>query len=217
MTVQMIVHEHSGSLRAQKMGIMMSTASNLKTQQSNAGGSRKRTVGAVLALSLLAPSWAWAQCTDNFNFFAVNVPVPGHIAPISNLLPLGTGSSLSALTSTINSVNTAFLTTTSAFVSAPGNPQPDQQGGGVWTRTVAGQVETKSDTSATLTVPVPPNPAPATGTQNCHSTTRQDYFGYQFGHDISVLNFGGSGVNVNFGVTAGYFEARTRDTTPGGS
>ena len=217
MTVQMIVHEHSGSLRAQKMGIMMSTASNLKTQQSNAGGSRKRTVGAVLALSLLAPSWAWAQCTDNFNFFAVNVPVPGHIAPISNLLPLGTGSSLSALTSTINSVNTAFLTTTSAFVSAPGNPQPDQQGSGVWARTVAGTVENNSTSTGTLTVPPATVGAPATGSQTCNSTIRQDYVGYQFGHDISVLNAGGTGANLHFGVTAGYFEARTRDVTSAGS
>src|SRR5262249_31827953 len=33
----------------------------------------------------------------------------------------------------------------------------------------------------------------------------------------SVLNAGGSGVNVHFGVTAGYFQANTRDVTPGGS
>src|SRR5215467_9502793 len=134
------------------MGIMMSTASNLKTQLSNAGGSRKRTVGAALALSLLGASGAWAQCTDDFNFVALNVPGAGQVSPISTLLPLGTGSTLGALTSTINSVNTAFLTTTSAFVSAPGNPQPDQQGGGVWARTVAGQVETTSTSVGTATL-----------------------------------------------------------------
>ena len=89
---------------------------------------------AVLALELFGSSGAWAQCTDNFNFRAANVPSPGQFAPVSVLAPLGTGSSLSAFISTINSVNTAFLTNTSAFVSAPGRPQPDQQGGGVWGR-----------------------------------------------------------------------------------
>jgi opacity protein-like surface antigen len=193
----------------------MSPVSNLTTRPAKAGG-RKRAVweaGVALAVGLLGASSAWAQCTDNFNFVAVNVPAPGGVSPVSTLLPFGTGSSLGALTSTINSVNTAFLTTTSAFVSAPGNPQPDQQGGGAWARTVAGQVETKSDTTGALTVPG----LAVTGSQNCHTTTQQDYYGYQFGHDISVLNAGGTGANVHFGVTAGYFEARNRDVTPGGS
>src|SRR5262245_33126015 len=200
------------------MGIMMSTASNLKAKLSNVAGAHKGvTWGAALVAGLLGPSSAWAQCTDNFNFVAINVPAPNQISPLSTLLPLGTGSSLSALTSTINTVNTAFLTSTSAFVSGPGNAQPDQQGGGAWARTVAGTVETDTTTVGTLTVPVGTPGGPATGTQTCHSTTRQDYFGYQFGHDISVLNVGGTGANMHLGVTAGYFEARTRDITPGGS
>src|SRR5437762_1213658 len=135
--------------------------------------------GAALAVGLLGSSGAWAQCTDNFNFTALNIPVPGARAPVQDLLPLGRGSSLSAFTATINTVNTAFLTTTSAFVSAPGNPQPDQQGGGAWSRVVAGTVDTSTSSTGTLTLPTG---VAATGSQNCHTTARQDYWGYQVGH-----------------------------------
>jgi opacity protein-like surface antigen len=160
-------------------------------------------------MGLAGSSGAWAQCTDNFNFFA---NINGQPTPVATLLPLGTGSSLSALTSTINTVNTAFLTSTSAFVSAPGGAKPDQQGGGVWGRAIAGTIDTNTDSTAKLsgTVVDP-------GQQNCHTTTRQDYWGYQVGHDISVLNGGGTGANWHFGVTAGFLSAKTKDTTPGGA
>jgi len=164
---------------------------------------------AALVLGLLGPSGAWAQCTDNFNFFAT---INGQATPVQNLLPLGTGSSLSSLTSTINTVNTAFLTSTSAFVSAPGGAKPDQQGGGVWARGIAGTIDTSTDSTATLS-----GTFVATGRQTCHTTTSQNYSGYQVGHDISVLNQGGSGANWHFGVTAGYLSAKTKDTTPGGT
>ena len=156
--------------------------------------------------------------TDNFNFVGA-VPIIG-IVPVQNLFPLGTGSALSALTSTINTVNTAFLTSTSAFVSAPGGPRPDQQGGGAWSRVIAGTVELKTSSTGTIdiqaVVPLPPG-APATGTQNCKTTTSQDYVGYQVGRDISVLNMGGTGANWHWGVTAGYLEAKTKDITPAGT
>jgi hypothetical protein len=171
--------------------------------------------GAALSVGLIAAPGAWAQCTDNFNFVAANVPSPDQFAPVSVLAPLGAGSSLNALTSMINTVNTAFLTTTTAFVSAPGNPQPDQQGGGAWSRVIAGTVDTKSD--STGTVNLSSLGLQATGTQNCHTVTRQDYWGYQAGRDISILNGGGTGANWHFGVTAGYFEAKTKDLTSAGS
>jgi len=165
---------------------------------------------AALVLGALGSTRADAQCTDNFSFIGIIGGVP---TPAQNLLPLGTGSSLSALTSTINTVNTAFLTSTSAFVSAPGSPQPDQQGGGAWGRVIAGTADTNTTSTATLVTPG----GPATGTQHCDTSTRQDYWGYQVGHDISVLNNGGSGANWHFGVTAGFLQARTKDTTPGGA
>ena len=171
---------------------------------------------AALALGLFGSSGAWAQCTDNFNYFGVVGGGPS--VPISQFLPLGRGSSLSALTSTINTVNTAFLTSTTAFVSAPGGPQPDQQGGGVWGRVIAGTADTSTTSTATLDVSrVTPAIPPATGAQTCHTKTRQDYWGYQVGHDISILNGGGTGANWHWGVTAGYLEARTKDITPAGS
>jgi opacity protein-like surface antigen len=180
--------------------------------------SRKSAIlgGAALALGMLGSSGAWAQCTDNFNYFGQVGGGPS--VPISQFLPLGRGSSLSALTSTINTVNTAFLTSTTAFVSAPGAPQPDQQGGGAWGRVIAGTADTTTNSTATLDVSrVSPPIAPATGTQNCHTKTRQDYWGYQVGHDISILNSGGTGANWHWGVTAGYLEAKIKDITPGGS
>jgi opacity protein-like surface antigen len=189
----------------------------MRPRRSRLGLQRSVALGtAALMFGVFGSSGAFAQCTDNFNFFAF-IAGKGN-TPVSNLLPLGTGSSLSALTATINTVNTAFLTSTSAFVSAPGNPQPDQQSGGVWGRTIAGTVDTDTKSVGVLdTSRVNPPLAPATGRQHCDTTTRQDYWGYQVGHDIGVLNHAGSGENWHFGVTAGYLEARTKDITSGGT
>src|SRR5208282_1218450 len=55
--------------------------------------------------------------------------------PVSNLGALGgsAGAVSSVISGVIGSVNTAFLTQQgSAFVSAPNDPKPDQEGGGVW-------------------------------------------------------------------------------------
>ncbi len=111
--------------------------------------------GAALVLGLLGSSGAWAQCRDNFNYSDLRPPY----LPAPFAFPLGIGATLSSFTSTINTINTAFLTSTSAFVSAPGGPPPDQQGGGAWSRVVAGTVETNTSSVGTLTGPpgaVPP-------------------------------------------------------------
>ncbi len=55
------------------------------------------------------------------------------------------------------------------------------------------------------------------GTQTCHTTMRQDYWGTQVGRDISILNQGGSGVNWHAGVMAGYFVVKSKDITPSGT
>src|SRR6185295_16123196 len=145
--------------------------------------------------------------------FAANIN--GQLLPVQTLLPLGAGSSLSALTSTINTVNTAFLTSTSAFVSAPSNPQPDQQGGGAWGRVIAGTVDAHNTSTATLDLTAVG--LVATGAQHCKTAVRQDHAGFQVGHDFSILNGGGSGANWHWGVTAGYIDARTNDITPAGA
>ena len=169
--------------------------------------------GAALMLGALGPSAASAQCTDNFSLVGVIGP---NVVSGAQLFPLGGGSSINALASTINTVNTAFLTSTSAFVSAPGGPRPDQQGGGVWGRAIAGTVETSNSSTGTVDFSATTF-GPVTGTQHCNTTTRQDYWGYQVGHDISILNGGGTGANWHFGATAGFLSAKTKDITPAGS
>ncbi len=170
--------------------------------------------GAALALAALGSSSAWANCSDNF---AVGgVPLPG----LTALLPFGQGGSVNSLVSVINTVNTSFLTNTSAFVSAPGGPRPDQQGSGVWIRGIAGSSDTNNTGVTTIpSVFNPPSPfapaVPVTGAQTCNTTTRLDFKGFQVGHDISILNGGGSGANWHWGVTAGYMEARAKDVSSG--
>jgi opacity protein-like surface antigen len=101
-------------------------------------------------------------------------------------------------------------------VSAPGGPQPDQQGGGAWGRVIAGTVDTSSSSTGTVDFSATPIGS-VTGTQNCNTATRQDYWGWQVGHDISILNAGGTGANWHFGVTAGFLSANTKDVTPASS
>ncbi|MCP2871842.1 hypothetical protein, partial [Salmonella enterica] len=69
------------------------------------------------------------------------------------ILPFAAGGAVNSLVSAINATNTAFLTQSTAFVSAPPNPAPNQEGGGVWSRAIGGEVTTKS-TSTTSGVSV---------------------------------------------------------------
>ena len=166
----------------------------------------------MLAGVATAPS-AWAQCTDNFN---VALSEERQFEAAQNAFPLGKGASIPAFLSTINTVNTAFLTQTTAFVSAPGNPAPDQQGSGAWSRVIAGTVDTDSQSTGRLDLTnYTGGNTPVTGTQKCNSTARQDYWAYQVGHDISILNGGATGANLHVGVTTGYVESRTKDISGG--
>ena len=127
--------------------------------------------------------------------------------------------SLNSTTSVIGTVNTAFLSNGSAFVSAP-DSAPSQQGGGVWVRTVTGSVDLQADSSfsgsfnATPQIPgiqsfaVPAN-------ESCGLKVHQDFTGVQAGHDIAFLNTGNSGMNWHFGVLAGYVGVTAKDVTPG--
>jgi outer membrane autotransporter protein len=121
----------------------------------------------------------------------------------------------------MNTVNTAFLLPSSAFVAGRSNAQPGDLGGGVWGRAVVGSVETKSATSGTIDVsqthggigggPSTPNP----GSGKCRGVLHENFAGYQFGFDLATLNIARSGANLHFGLTAGYFESRLKDITPG--
>ena len=89
------------------------------------GGAVQIAGAAALLAGALASSGAQAQCTG-----------PG--------TQFGGAGSINALTSVIGTVNTAFLTAGSAYVATPASG-PDQQGGGVWVRTVGGTAETQSN------------------------------------------------------------------------
>src|SRR5262249_8926398 len=145
-------------------------------------------VSALLGGALVGSSGVWAQCADNFNVVGLGA-LP---FPVQQFFPLGGGSTVSALTATLNAVNTSFLTTTSAFVSSPGNPQPDQQGSGAWGRAIGGynDVNTSSvgTTSSLLGFPV-------TGSVKCDTHLRQEFAGYQVGYDLARLNSAGTGMN----------------------
>lgn len=85
------------------------------------GRRMRAAAGIALAVSVLAASHAQAEtCT---------VPV----FPIGNVATVASvATSVAAnVAANIAAANTAFLTQSSAFVAAPGNPQPDQQAGGV--------------------------------------------------------------------------------------
>src|SRR5215475_3652605 len=133
----------------------------------------------AVALMTGAPSAAYAQCFGSFN----------------------------AIASAIGTVNTAFLPNSPAFLSPAPNSAPDQQGGGVWTRAVGGQVDTHADTnlSASFTVPLPSGARfPVTVSEPCRTSVKQKFAGFEVGHDIAVLNTGNSDMNWHFGVLAGY-------------
>jgi hypothetical protein len=125
----------------------------------------------------------------------------------------------SPLIGIINTVNTAFLTNTTSFVSAPGGAQADQNSGGAWTRGIAGTVNSKADSISTADftkttgffAPVPPFNFLASGSLNCQQEYKQDYAGVQVGVDLGKLNLGGTGVNWHFGITGGDFFARAQE------
>jgi opacity protein-like surface antigen len=131
-----------------------------------------------------APSAAYAQCFGQFN----------------------------AITSVAGTINTAFLPGGSAFLSPAPNSTPDQQGGGVWTRAVGGTVETKTDTnfngSFNVTVPGLGSIQNVPFSASCRADVKQNFAGFETGHDIAVLNAGASGWDWHFGVLAGYVAAK---------
>jgi outer membrane autotransporter protein len=105
-------------------------------------------------------------------------------------------------TSDIVAANTAFLTQSTAFVSAPPNPQPGQEGGGVWVRGVGGDLTFKSSQTLNLSVTgagVPGTTASTSG--NCTTKFRETFGGVQVGADVARLNIGGW--NFHLGTTAG--------------
>jgi len=176
---------------------------------------RQGVRAAFAAGVFLTPLTASAQCVDSFNLGLGGV----EFQPLQQVFPLGTGTGLAALVSTITTVNTAFLGSNSAIASVRGGTSGDRIGGGGWARTVVGSSETKThstgilENTATLTGS---NGQPFEGKQTCQTTTQQEYYGVQFGQDIYVANIAGGGSSFHFGITGGYLRVDSRDRTPAG-
>jgi opacity protein-like surface antigen len=151
-------------------------------------------MGIALAVSLFAASGAHAQnCTTNasFNFQNLALSPPGITSGVA---------------SAITAANTAFLLQNEAFIGAPPNPAPGQQGGGVWVRGVGGEVDIKSTTAANGTVtginPFSGTPVTVPGSVNCSQKVDTSFAGVQFGADVAKFNI--NGWNFHVGTTAGY-------------
>ena len=159
-----------------------------------------------------------AAATASSGAFSQASPPPpnctfSQTGPVVNLgfLALPAGAASAAIAGAIGNVNTAFLTQQgSAFVSAPANPLPDQPGGGIWTRALAGEVDlnTTSTSQGTWQVPAAPGANTST-TTHCNNETRQNFAGLQVGTDISRLNW--YGWNVHLGATAGNLGEKSTD------
>src|ERR1700747_3069586 len=82
----------------------------------------------ALAVTLFSGSAAQAQCTP----VGLNTtPLGPVVTQAASMAVANVAASVGALVSAINSVDTVFLTQSSAFIGSPPNPQPDQEGGGV--------------------------------------------------------------------------------------
>ena len=165
--------------------------------------------GAGVVALLSTTSGAWAAC---------GVPVQNGIALANQgALAVPPSASAAAISSAIGNVSTAFLSQQgSAFVSAPGNPQPDQPGGGVWGRAIGGEVTVKStsisnssNTQLQASGAGPAGTVVNTSTTACASSTTESFAGVQVGTDIARLNW--NGWNVHLGTTVGYLGSREKD------
>jgi opacity protein-like surface antigen len=164
-------------------------------------------VSAGLVLMIGATSGAWAQ---NCKFPAFGT---GNVSAIGGS-PAGI---LANVAANVVAANTAFLTQSTAFVGAPANPSPDQQGGGVWMRGVGGEVNIKTTSSTSVTFSssqTPPTFPTETHNQPCNTQTHTNFDGIQVGADIAKLNVGGW--NLHVGTTAGslYTNSKVVGGTP---
>jgi opacity protein-like surface antigen len=163
------------------------SCSHREAGRRSAGLARWPILMPVSAVALMtgAPSAAYAQCFGSLN----------------------------ASTSVIGTINTAFLPGGSAFLSSAPNSAPDQQSGGAWTRSVVGKVDPQANTnlSTVFVVPTPNGPTPLPFSQSCRASSKQDYVGFEAGHDIAVLNTNNS--DWHFGVLAGYVGVKVESAT----
>jgi opacity protein-like surface antigen len=169
---------------------------------------RKSVLGAGAFLILLfSESAAQADCAvAGLNGLSTTAPV---VAQAAGMAVANVSASVGTLITSINSVNTAFLTQSSALIGSPANPQPDQQGGGVWVRGVGGHLSAGTTATAGNISFGTPQP----GSITCNTRTVEDFAGVQIGTDFARLNV--NGWNLHAGSTVGYLGSRTQDATAG--
>jgi Autotransporter beta-domain len=119
-------------------------------------------------------------------------------------------STATGATTAVTTIDIAFLTQSTAFVSTPGNPQPNQMGGGLWIRGVGGQNTISS--TGTATTPFAPGTSLAANSQS-----RMDFGGFQVGADVGRFNLGASGLNIIVGLTGGMLDATDHELTGSGT
>jgi opacity protein-like surface antigen len=137
--------------------------------------------------------------------------------PIGRTLGASMGATVASVIGATSAINSAIIGQGStAFVSSPPNPAPDQQGGGVWTRGVGGSLNTSHALSLVVAdVPNDGSGAADNANVNCTLKLHQTFAGMQVGADVARLNLGASGANIHFGLTGGYAELQSRDVDGG--
>ena len=173
-------------------------------------GVRKSRIlaGFAFAMAISSSSGALAQCVGTItgaSQFAVQA--------LTTALSTG-GTASGSFAGALGNMETAFQTQQgSAFVSAPNDPQPNQPGGGVWTRAVGGEVTTKFTSSVSGTLASANPAANASGSANCAGSVHETFSGMQVGQDVSRLNW--NGWNIHLGTTAGYLASHATDNIGG--
>jgi opacity protein-like surface antigen len=173
--------------------------------------------GLAFAMAISTGSGAFAQnCTTT----TAGPGAPFFGAQLTAAAAAG-GAAAGAFAGALGNMSTAFLSQQgSAFVSAPGDPKPDQPGGGVWVRGVGGEVTNKFSSNSTGTITsagsgppffVPPGALNTQATANCPGSVKETFAGLQVGQDIARLNMGGW--NVHWGTTAGYLASHATAST----
>ncbi len=156
-----------------------------------------RVGGIAIAVMLFGATSALAQ-----NCVIGAQPVIGNLGQVGS----SPASVSSVVASTLTTASTAFLLQSTAFIGSPPNPAPDQQGGGIWVRSVGGGVDVKSNSSTVVTANGAFPGLPQNTPVNCNQTVHENFVGVQLGTDIARLNI--NGWNVHLGTTAGYTETR---------
>jgi hypothetical protein len=185
----------------ERAGICRTVLANTTKIKSSALGA-----GAFVVV-LLSGSEAQAQCTSA-GLTGLNATAPV-VAQAAGMAVANVSASVGALIASINSVNTAFLTQSSAFIGSPINPQPEQQGGGVWARGVGGHLSANTTAVAGNISFGTPQP----GSITCNTRTLENFAGVQIGTDFARLNV--NGWNLHAGSTVGFLGSKTQDATPG--